>query len=67
MPKCPECRKPIDHLDAMVTERNLYVYSNGEFDNKESIEFDIDYWKCPQCLSQLDIEPTEDKANDFLG
>lgn len=67
MPACPKCGKEIDHLDVMVTERNLYRYfEGGDFDCPENIEFDVDYWKCPECHERLDIEIGTDAADEFL-
>jgi len=68
MPACPKCNQQIDHLNVMVTERNLYTYDGtGDYERRDSIEFDIDYWKCPLCHAQLDLFPNSDTADEFLS
>jgi hypothetical protein len=64
MPKCPKCGKEIDSLDVVVSEKNLYSYKrSGDYHHIEQIEFNEDYYKCPLCYRQLDIED----ADEFFG
>lgn len=67
MPKCPKCNKEIDHLNAVVTEKNLYSYDGaGDWEHRDSFEFDIEYFKCPLCYEKLDFADT-DSADEFLS
>jgi uncharacterized protein (UPF0212 family) len=69
MAQCPKCKEQLDFLDVVVTERHLVSYSpeNDFFNDREVIEHDIEYWKCPFCYKQLDIEPDEESAAEFLS
>ena len=68
--KCPKCGQAISTLNVVVTERNLYHWqrtsAGPEFDTVENLEFDIDYWECPECFEELPINPDEESAYQFL-
>jgi hypothetical protein len=76
MAKCPKCGKEINHLDAVVTRRDMFSYhpldSKGEvlswpeWEPGEQLEWETEYWKCPECYARLNIDVGEDDAIEFL-
>ena len=63
MAKCPKCGAELTELDAIVKEKNLYTYRGGDWQHRENIEFDVDYYKCPECYTPLRISD----ADEFLA
>lgn len=65
MPKCPKCHKEIDHLNAVVDERQVYSYfgDGSGYHHVDQIEFNVDIYRCPECYQELDIED----ADEFLA
>lgn len=63
MAVCPHCEQPIDHLVAVVDERNVYRFSPGdeedEYEFADRIEFNVETFKCPHCK-----EPVPDSSGD---
>ena len=66
MPKCPKCDAVIERLYVVTVERNLWYYTGKSFIEPECLDSNIEYWKCPRCHKELDIDLDEDAAARFL-
>ncbi len=70
MAKCPKCKKNIERLHVVVSERNSYVFTADEgvpfYEDADRIETNIEEWKCPECYQALEIEHDDDAGMAFL-
>jgi len=67
--RCPKCNEELEFLHAETRVTNICRFTpDGCFSFKESIDFETDSWKCPECGAELPIPPDDDEAAiKYLG
>lgn len=66
MPKCPKCKKGIDHL-VMIENRNYFFDFTAEGIREDSVTWSMvgRAWLCPECDEGL--FSSVEGAKEFLG